>query len=95
MRVAASEKHAAGASARAAEAAETGVVEDILPGGPAATTVHAGPYETLHEAYAALETWIESNGFHPAGAPWESYITDPAEYPDPRDWKTEVSWPIR
>jgi AraC family transcriptional regulator len=95
MRVTASEKHPAGAAARAAESAETGVVEDILPGGPAATTVHAGPYETLHEAYAALEMWIESNGFHRAGAPWESYITDPAEYPDPKDWKTEVSWPIR
>jgi AraC family transcriptional regulator len=95
MRVAASEKGASGAAARAAESAGTGVVEHILPGGPAATTVHAGPYEMLHEAYAALEMWIESNGFHRAGAPWESYITDPVEYPDPGDWKTEVFWPIR
>lgn len=53
------------------ESGPAGVVEDLLPGGPAATTVHEGPYDT-------------------AGAPWESYITDPAEYPDPKDWKTEV-----
>jgi AraC family transcriptional regulator len=95
MRVVGSEQHAADTATRAAESTGTGVIEDTLPGGPAATTVHAGPYETLHEAYAALEMWIESNGFHAAGAPWESYITDPAEHPDTRDWKTEVSWPIR
>ena len=38
---------------------------------------------------------MESNGVPAAGAPWESYITDPAEYPDPKDWKTEVCWPFR
>jgi AraC family transcriptional regulator len=57
--------------------------------------VHAGPYDTLQEAYAALETWMESEGLPPAGPPWESYITDPGEHPDPKDWKTEVSWPVK
>ena len=70
------------------------VVEDVLPAGNAATTIHAGPYETLTEAYAALERWMEQNGLRPAGPPWEDYITDPAEFPDPKDWKTEVCWPI-
>ena len=32
--------------------------------------------------------------FHFSGAPWESYVNDPADYPDPKDWKTEVFWPI-
>jgi AraC family transcriptional regulator len=72
-----------------------GVIEDMLPGGPAAATMHSGAYETLPQAYAALEVWIESNGFESAGAPWEAYVTDPAEHPDPRNWKTEVFWPIR
>jgi AraC family transcriptional regulator len=71
------------------------VIEDVLPAGPAATTVHNGSYETLQDAYAALEAWMESNAIQPAGAPWESYITDPAEHPDPKDWRTEVCWPIR
>jgi len=75
--------------------ADSVVVEDTLPGGSAATTVHAGPYETLQDAYAALETWIEAQGLTRAGAPWESYITDPGEYPDPKDWRTEVCWPVR
>ena len=65
-----------------------------LPGGPVAVAMHAGPYDQLSESYAALERWIEANGFRVAGAPWESYITDPADLPDPADWRTEVYWPI-
>jgi AraC family transcriptional regulator len=65
-----------------------------LPGGPVAVAVHAGPYDQLTETYAALERWIEANGFRIGGAPWESYITDPADHPDPADWRTEVVWPL-
>jgi len=72
-----------------------GVVEDMLPGGSVASTIHAGTYEGLPEAYAALEIWIDSQGLQPAGAPWEAYITDPAEHPDPKDWRTEVFWPVK
>jgi effector-binding domain-containing protein len=67
---------------------------DTLPGGPAAVTIHAGPYEKLPEAVTALGEWIGAQGLTPAGGPWESYITDPGEHPDPKDWKTEVFWPV-
>lgn len=67
---------------------------DTLPGGPVATTMHTGAYDKLTEAHAAIQQWIESQGFTSAGAPWESYVNDPADYPDPKDWKTEVFWPI-
>ena len=67
---------------------------DTLPGGTVAATVHHGPYDRLLDAYAALERWIEAQRLTRAGAPWEVYVTDPAEYPDPRDWRTEVFWPI-
>lgn len=85
----------AGGSGSAPSTTVEGVIEDTLPAGPAATTIHSGTYDTLSQAYAALEVWIESHGFESAGAPWEDYITDPAEHPDPQDWKTEVLWPIR
>lgn len=65
-----------------------------LPGGPAAFTVHSGPYEQLSEAHAVVQRWIEAEGLVSAGAPWESYLTDPAEHPDPKDWKTEVVFPL-
>lgn len=79
----------------AVAAAGAGEVEaGALPAGPAASAVHAGPYDTLPETYAALERWIEAQGRRPAGAPWEVYVTDPGEHPDPADWRTEVCWPL-
>ncbi len=68
---------------------------DTLPGGLAAMAVHAGPYDTLRDTHAGVEEWIEAQGLTPAGAPWESYVTDPGQYPDPKDWKTEVYWPVQ
>jgi AraC family transcriptional regulator len=76
-------------------AGEAEVRLDTLPGGFAAVTMHVGPYDQLSDAYAALEQWIESEGLTRSAAPWESYLTDPAESPDPKDWKTEVFWPVK
>ncbi len=70
------------------------VVATTLPGGPAVVTMHTGPYEGLPDAYAAIEQWMEAQGLTASGPPWESYLTDPAEHPDPKDWKTEVFWPL-
>jgi len=65
-----------------------------LVGGPVAAAVHVGPYETLHETHAAVERWIETQGHATSGPPWESYVTDPAEVPDPAEWRTEIRWPL-
>jgi AraC family transcriptional regulator len=75
-------------------AGEGKVEAGVLPGGPVVVGVHGGPYEQLAETYAAMERWTEANGLRVGGAPWESYITDPAEFPDPADWRTEVYWPL-
>lgn len=56
--------------------------------------VHVGPYDRLREAWAAAEAWLAANGRSPAGAPWESYVTDPGEVPNPEEWRTEIYWPI-
>lgn len=74
---------------------EGDVEAGTLPGGPVAVAMHGGSYDTLTETYVALERWIESNGYRIGGAPWESYITDPADLPDPGDWRTEVYWPLQ
>lgn len=65
-----------------------------LPAGPIALGIHAGAYDQLPDTNAAVERWIETNGFRVNGAPWESYVTDPAEHPNPADWRTEVCWPL-
>lgn len=66
-----------------------------LPSGPVAFAVHEGPYEQLSETYAAIEKWIEESGYRAGESPWESYITDPGQTPDPNDWRTEVFWPLQ
>ena len=79
----------------ATPAAGAGDIEAItLPGGPAAVAVHMGAYDKLQDTYAAIERWMQEHGVRAAGAPWESYITDPAEHPDPANWRTDVFWPI-
>jgi effector-binding domain-containing protein len=65
-----------------------------LHGGAVAFAVHAGGYETLGESYTGLERWIAEQGARPGGPPWEVYVTDPAEHPDPKDWRTEIYWPL-
>jgi AraC family transcriptional regulator len=66
-----------------------------LASGPVAFAVHHGPYDTLPATHAAVERWIEANGHEVGGAPWEWYVTDPGETPDPADWRTEVFWPLK
>jgi AraC family transcriptional regulator len=73
---------------------EGDILAETLPGGFVATTIHSGPYDRLTAAHAAVQVWIEQQGLVAAGAPWESYVTDPADYPDPADWKTEIFWPL-
>jgi AraC family transcriptional regulator len=77
-----------------AVAGEDEVEAGELPGGPTVVAVHGGPYDQLTETYAAMERWMELEGLRPGGAPWEYYVTDPAEHPDPADWRTEVYWPV-
>jgi AraC-like DNA-binding protein/effector-binding domain-containing protein len=73
---------------------EGDVRAETLPGGFVATTTHTGPYDKLSDAHAVVQQWIEAEGLTAAGAPWECYVTDPADYPDPKDWKTEIFWPL-
>jgi len=97
MRIATSGEGAKAVTTGPAPAAsgEAGMRTDTLPGGPVAITTHIGPYEHLPDAYGSIQQWIEDQGLVSAGAPWECYITDPGEHPDPKDWKTDVFWPLK
>ena len=81
-------------TAKVGQTSDREVRGDELPGGLVATTIHSGTYDKLNEAHAAVQQWIEAQGLKPAGAPWEVYTTDPADFPDPKDWKTEIFWPM-
>jgi effector-binding domain-containing protein len=65
-----------------------------LPGGPAAVTVHRGPYAEIGPAYHTVSGWIQDHGHDLAGGPREVYLNDPGEVAE-ADLLTEVQWPIR
>lgn len=61
-----------------------------LPGGNVLVTTHIGPYDKLNEAYAAMAHHVEEHGLNAGDTMWEFYWTDPAEEPNPENWKTEI-----
>jgi effector-binding domain-containing protein len=65
-----------------------------LAGGPAAVTVHRGPYTEIGPAYHTVSGWIADHGHELAGGPREVYLNDPREVAE-ADLLTEVQWPIR
>lgn len=75
---------------REAERAETS-----LPSRLCAVTVHKGAYSTLNEAYAALTAWIERNGYERDGAPYDIYRQGAWSNLAPKDWETEIYFPVR
>jgi effector-binding domain-containing protein len=73
----------------------------VLPGGAAIATWHLGAHDRLGDAYQRLEAWLEANGREAAGPAWEVYSwidaakePDPASWPPPTEWRTELVQPI-
>src|SRR5579884_1196827 len=60
----------------------------------AAYTIHRGSYDELATAHQAIKEWIEHCGQEVSGPPWEVYVTDPGEHPDPNEWVSAVYWPL-
>jgi effector-binding domain-containing protein len=65
-----------------------------LPGGPAVTGTHVGPYETMTQTYEQLMAWTTDEGLTLAAGMWESYVSDPGAEPDPATWRTLIVWPL-
>lgn len=75
-------------------AAEGEVEPFELPGGRVVTGAHVGPYETLAQSYEELMAWTRAEGLTLAEGMWESYLSDPSAEPDPRTWRTLITWPL-
>ena len=74
--------------------AEHGLVPFEVPAARLAIAVHAGPFDDLDRTYGSLGTAVATSGLGAAGPIREHYLVSPAESEDPRDWRTEVCWPI-
>lgn len=77
-----------------AEGAE-GIMVGSLVGGEVISTIHQGPYDSLNEGHSAIQQWMIENNEVAGSAPWEAYITDPGEVPDPAEWLTEIIHPLK
>ncbi|MBW4643269.1 MAG: MerR family transcriptional regulator [Goleter apudmare HA4340-LM2] len=58
-----------------------------------ACAVHQGSYNTIKQAYNALASWIEANGYKISGASREVYIVGGVEQ-DNDSYVTEVQFPV-
>ena len=80
--------------ARLIEAGE-GFTTSATPGGLVAATTLFGPYDGISDAYVELAKWVQENGYEGAGPAFDVYITDPQDVPNPKDYQTEIVWPVR
>ena len=67
----------------------------VVPSRLCAKTLHRGTYSTLPEAYAALVSWIEENGFVWNDAPYDVYLKTAQNGYAPQDWETEIYFPVQ
>jgi DNA-binding transcriptional MerR regulator/effector-binding domain-containing protein len=66
-----------------------------LPGGPAASTLHAGPYASLGDAYRAVFAWMEERGLEPGIPARDAFLVGVPQTSDASRLRTEVICPIR
>lgn len=68
------------------------VINGKLPAVKVVRSVYQGPYDGLAQAWPELQTWVRQNGHGETGKFWESYLTNPEEVKDPKNYKTELNW---
>ncbi len=59
-----------------------------------ACVIHQGDYGDVGQAYQALMTWIEHNGYRIIDPNREVYIQGPGQNVDPKSYVTEIQFPV-
>ncbi len=67
----------------------------VMPGCLCATTIHKGAYSGLPDAYGAIVAWINANGYHMNGMPYEIYRKTQFDKLPPEEWETEIFFPVK
>ncbi len=66
-----------------------------LPAVTVASCILRGSYDQMNDVYAAMTSWITSNGYEYAGAMFNIYHVSPHETGNPEEFVTEVCYPVR
>ncbi len=56
---------------------------------------HFGDYSTTGHSWSAIMQYMKDKGLEPNGDPWEVYMTDPKDQPDPEKWLTVLYFPVK
>lgn len=80
---------------------EAPFIQDVLPAGNYATTIHHGSHDTISDTTVKLFEWAEQSHLNwkgtllPEGHAWaakvEHYLVGPQNESDPEKWKTEIA----
>jgi effector-binding domain-containing protein len=57
-------------------------------------TEHKGSYDTIQLAYKTIYQWIQEHGYFPSMYSREVYIISPDNSDSPKEYLTEVAFPI-
>ena len=75
------------------------VINSKLPAVQVVRSVYQGPYEGLAQAWPTLQNWVcenlsdrQAGGHGETGKFWESYLNNPDEVKDPKEYRTELNW---
>lgn len=63
--------------------------------GKVVKVAHTGSYESTQYSWGAMEKYVQENSLQTNGDPYEVYLTNPEQEPDPNKWVTELYWPIK
>lgn len=69
--------------------------DKLMEGTLCAVTLHRGAYSSLSEAYGALTSWIQENGYEYNGSPYDIYVKSGFDGLAIEEWETEVYFPIK
>ena len=56
--------------------------------------IHTGDYRTIFDTHQKIKDFCQENNYSTTGNPYEIYITDPSQTPNPDEWQTRVIYEI-
>ena len=83
------------------DACQGELIEKLLPGNTllpevtVASCTYKGSYALMNDVYAAVVSWMNANGYEPAGPMTNIYHVSPHETQNPDEFVTEVCYPVK
>jgi DNA-binding transcriptional MerR regulator len=69
-------------------------VRELAASDTVASVIHHGSYDTILNAYAAINEWIQKNGYQIVGAVREIYLRGPETGEDTSQYVTEINYTV-